>query len=253
MSFTSSARMLEASCASSRGPITGAMTTEFASTQASAAELSGDLMISATEVPAFRTVARAVKTFQSAHPRVRVHVTSTNGQAALVNLKTGVAHFAVLNAPVELAGLDWLELPEGAHWGVLTRRDGRFAGRSAIGPADLADLPLFVSQQPLITSRLTGWLGFPADELRVVGTYNLLNNMRYIVASGRECLCLSGIVEEDGEVMFLPLEPAMTTYSLFVWPTSTVKDALVDAFRECVRREIEAETKGGAEAGGAQG
>lgn len=173
MSFTSSARMLEASCASSRGPITGAVTAGFASSQASAASF-------------------------GARPR-RLQKSR--------------------QAP------NWF--------------------RSTIGPTDLADLPLFVSQQPLISSRLMGWLGFPADELRVVGTYNLLNNMRYIVASGRECFCLSGIVEEDEEVMFLPLEPAMTTYSLFVWPTSTVKDALGDAFRECVRREIEAETKGG--------
>lgn len=48
--------------------------------------------------------------------------------------------------------------------------------------------------------------------------------------------------------MFLPFEPVMATYSLFVWSTSTVKVELVDAFRDCMKREIEAETKGGAEA-----
>ena len=203
-------------------------------------DIAGDLLISAAEVPAFETVARALVKFRKAHPAVRVHLASANGHRALLDLREGLANFALLNVPVDLAGLEYIELPVRARWGILTHRDGPFAGLKTVSPEVLmarADTPLYTSTQRLTESRLSGWLGFPSERLQIAGTYTLLNNMRSMVRHGCSCLALGGIVHEDDVVRFLPLEPALTTYSVFAWPATMVKDRIGEAFLEVLRAQ----------------
>ena len=47
--------------------------------------------------------------------------------------------------------------------------------------------------------------------LRIRGTYNLLYNASLLVRSGAHVLCIGGILPEDDDVMFLPLQPILTT------------------------------------------
>lgn len=207
-------------------------------------ELTGDLNISAAEVPVFQTIAAVVERLQRRHPAVRVHLTSSSGLKAIADLQSGVAHFALLNLPTELAGLDSIELPGETRWGILTRTDGPFAGRKSIQPEDLlapGAPKLFLSTQRLSEGALAGWLGAELSRLPSAGSYNLLNNMRYLVRAGYGCLALEGILPQDDAVMFLPLEPKLVTKSVLAWRAGSVRDAVAEAFIEDFRAEIHAQ------------
>ncbi len=202
-------------------------------------ELAGDLTISAAETPAMAIIADVLEKFREAHPNVRCHIYSSNAQDALLSIRTGLSNVGLFSMPADLDGLESISLPVRNVWGVLTRRDGPFAGKAFIEPQDLIGKPLLASRQRLIDGRLAGWLGFPFERLQIVGTYNLLYNASFLVRAGAHALCLEGIVKPDEEVMFLPLKPAFTSEVVLAWPQNAPKRTLTDAFLAAVRQALE--------------
>lgn len=207
-------------------------------------ELAGDLTISAAETPAMAVIACVMEKFREAHPSVRCHLYSSNAQDAALNIKMGFSNFGLFNMPADLDGLDYLRVPAQNVWGVLTRRDGPFAGKAFVEPQDLLGKPLFFSRQRLIAGRLAGWLGYPFERLSIVGSYNLLYNASLMVRTGGHALCLDGIVKPDDEIMFLPLKPAFTSEVVFAWPQNAPKRTLTEAFLAAVRKALEPEAAG---------
>ena len=113
-------------------------------------DLSGDLTISAGETPAMDVVADALAAFQKTHPLVRCHLLSANAQDCAAALRMGTSDFGLFNQPADLAGFEYIKLPQQNRWGVLTRRDGPLAGKTSVCASDLVDLPLYFSKQRLI-------------------------------------------------------------------------------------------------------
>lgn len=205
-------------------------------------DLTGDLTIDAAEVPAFDEVARALARLRSAHPNVRVHVESTNGERALGDLRSGAAQFALVNAPVDLNGLDYAELRARARWGLWMSDTLERTFPTGVAPDAFRRLPLYVPRHPLIANRLAGWLGFPFDELRICGTYNLINNARRLARTGAVVLGLDvpGLLDASDDVRFVALEPELLTDALLVWPNGRRQNAVEAAFLEALRDEFSA-------------
>lgn len=201
-------------------------------------EVAGDLTIAAAEAPAVCAIAEVLEAFREAHPQVRSHLLSMNGHDALLSLKNGLAHFAIFNTPAVLHGFEYMRIPQLAVWGVLTRRDGPLAGKTFVTPDDLKDLPLYISRQNMLRSRFSGWLGFPFERLNIVGTYNLLYNVSHMVRAGGHALAITGIVEPDEELMFLPMKPLFQSEIVFAWSQAAPKRALTDLFLEAVRAKL---------------
>ena len=199
--------------------------------------LSGELVISAGESPAFDTVAETLKEFLERFPAVTCRLISSNFEDTAEQLRSGLSDFGLINLPADLDGFDYLELPLLNQWGVLTRRDGPFKGKSRIEPKDLKGVPLFMSRQPF-ENRFAGWLGYPFEELNIIGRYNLLYNASRVVRSGASALCLAGIVAEDDEVMFLPFSPAFFVGCVLAWPQVRPKRAVADAFLAMIKKRI---------------
>lgn len=200
--------------------------------------VSGELVISAGESPAFDSVAETLWELMQRYPAVRCRILSSNSQEAAEQLQAGLSDFALIFEPADLSGLDYLQLPVSNRWGLLTRRDGPFQGKTAISPVDLKTVPLLMSKQPL-ENRFAGWLGYSTEELRVIGRYNLLYNASRLVRQGAHALCLQGIVEEDDTVMFLPLKPDFCVGCVLAWPQVRPKRLLAELFLESMKKKIE--------------
>lgn len=204
----------------------------------SKSELMGELVICAAETPSFDIVAEVIHEFLTIHPSVQYRFISANSQDTADRLRTGLADFGLMMLPSDLDGFEYLEIPRLNQWGVLTRRDGCFKGRTRIHAEDLKDIPLFFSRQPF-ENRFAGWLGHPFAELNIIGRYNLLYNVSRIVRmGGQHALCLDGIIGEDDELMFLPLEPAFQVGCVIAWPRVRAKRLVTEVFLESLRKKI---------------
>ncbi len=201
-------------------------------------DLSGDLTISAGETPAMDIVADAVATFQNSHPLVRCHLLSVNALDCAAALRMGTSDFGLFNQPADLAGFEYVKLPQQNRWGVLTRRDGPLAGKISVCPSDLLNLPIYCPKQRLIQNEMSGWLNYPFERLHIVGSYNLLYNASLIVRAGGNAICIDGISRPDDEIAFLPFNPVFKTDVVFAWSAAAPKRTLTEEFLKVLRQRI---------------
>lgn len=206
----------------------------------STASLTGDITIAGAETPAIATVIEAAAQFQAEHPGVRFHIRSAASNDALEELNLGLVDFAIFMTPIDLANMETIDLPISTRWGLLTNKNGSFAGKSSVKPSDLQNTPLYIAQLRQQESRLVGWLGYPVESLRIVGTYNLLYNASFLPCAGASVLCLDNIVEPCDTQVFLPLDPELPASSVFAWPQSRPKKTLTSTFVATLRRHIDA-------------
>ncbi len=204
--------------------------------------LTGEITIAAGEIPAVSIVVAAAKRLQERYPDVKCHFLSLTADMAAQNLRMGLADLAVFTTEADLTGFDSLPLPSTTRWGVLTRRDGVLQGKSSVTADDLREVELYVPRR--LSSKeagaFAGWAGFSMDEMLVKGTYNLLYNAMLMVRQGGSALCIEGIVAQDDELMFLPLEPECLYKSVVVWPTGRQLSLLMQEFLKEIRGEINA-------------
>ena len=143
-----------------------------------AEEIAGDITITAGEFSAFSAIARAVARLQAAYPVVRSHFRSVTADVAAHQLRNGEADFAVFSAGADLADFESLPLPESAPWGILVPR-GAYENLSAVTPEALHEIPLYIPRHYSgeEAGAFAGWSGYPFDELKIRGTYNLIFNL----------------------------------------------------------------------------
>ena len=113
-----------------------------------------------------------------------------------------------------------LELRHRDVWGIITPCNGPFAGKTAVVAADLAGEPILVSRQSYERNEFEGWLDDMGDDLKIVGTFNLLYNACLLAQEGvGHVLALGGIVNPSPEsgLMWLPLEPRLECAVTLAW------------------------------------
>lgn len=183
-------------------------------------ELAGEIRIAAGETPALRTFARAVKRLQIAAPKVRCVIVSGAEATVKAELQSGLTDLGVFVGTADAAGYSTIRLRSKDVWGVLTRTDGPFAGKTRIEPKDLAGEPILCSTQSFEQNEFDGWLGATADHFRVVGTFNLLYNACLLAEAGvGHVLALRGVVNPEPEsgLVWLPLFPKLEADVVVAW------------------------------------
>ena len=157
--------------------------------------------------------------------------------------EAGTADFGVFNLPADLNGLDFFVLPEQNRWGLMTRRDGIFAGHESVQTKELSGVELYVPRQKALQNLWAGRM--EEGSLRIRGTYNLLYNASLLVRSGAHVLCIGGILPEDDDVMFLPLQPTLATEVAVAWPPLAIKSPLTQLFLKALNAAIGADADKG--------
>ncbi len=183
-------------------------------------EMSGDIHIAAGETPALRSMARAIKRLMLEAPKVRCHLVSGAEAEVKAQLHAGLTDFGVFVGAADTLGYSSIKLKEKDVWGILTKKDGPFAGKSSIESRDLAGVPLLLSRQSYERNELDGWLSAMGAQLNIVGTFNLLYNACLLAeADVGHVLALGGVINPgpDSGLMWLPLAPKLTCEITVVW------------------------------------
>ena len=107
----------------------------------------GDIYIGTGETDGIRLITRAAKRLQDTYPGVRYHISSGNAAYVMERLDKGLYDFGIVFGPVDLTKYNALKMPVTDIWGVLMMKDSPLASKEIIGPEDLWEKPLILSQQ----------------------------------------------------------------------------------------------------------
>ena len=205
---------------------------------AAPAGLSGTLAIGAGETLAFETFGRAVSGLLAENPRLKLSITSGNGEQIDDGIRSGIFDLALFVGPGRVKGYDYLVLPYIHRWGIYARRGDPLAARKGIRPHDLEGVPLAVSRQAGVTEFLSGWLGRDFRSLEIAATYNLVYNALVLVAAGQgAAVSIDGLLPAAfaDTLVFRPFRPLLKSDTYLAWkkgsPLSPAASALLARLR----------------------
>lgn len=203
--------------------------------------ISGNIYIGGSETKAMRIIAQAAAELQKLYPYIQYHIYSGTSDDVKEKLDKGLLDFGVLMGQFDHTKYDSIKLPDHDVWGVLMRKDSPLAKREFIKPEDLYNLPLIISRQSTALETQLEWLGKSADELNIVGTYNLIYNASLMVeagvgyALGLEKLLYS---QSEGQLCFRPIYPWQRTAMDLVWKKYQIFSKTSEKFLQQIRHII---------------
>ena len=208
-------------------------------------ELAGEIRIAAGETYAHASLARAIARQQKEAPQVKLHVTSGAEAEVKSELHSGLTDFGVFVGIADTVGYSVIKLKQKDVWGVLTRRDGPFAGKTCLEASDLIGVPLMTSEQSHSRNEFDGWLNDLKNDLNIVGTFNLLYNAYVLAAAGvGHVIAIGGVINPTLEsgLMWLPLHPKLECDIVVAWDRTRhltpAAERLIVLLKEEESREI---------------
>ncbi|HPF53763.1 MAG TPA: LysR family transcriptional regulator [Eubacteriales bacterium] len=199
---------------------------------ASGTELSGEVFIGGGETDGMRLIAAAVKRVNEIHPAVRFNLYSGNGRDVSERLDKGLLDFGLFVGRIDLKKYEYITLPTVDVWGLLLRENDPLSQKDAITPEDMRSLKLIASRQVMLQNELSSWLGYPFEDINVIGTYNLIFNAALLVKEGVGCaLCIDKLVNTEGSgLCFRPFYPRKTAELTLAWKRYQVLSSAAKCF-----------------------
>ena len=212
---------------------------------ASSRAVAGDIYIGCGESQALSLLAEVIHIFHSDHPQVRFHLHSGNAEDVTERLDRGILDFGILIQPTDISRYDSLPLPLKDTWGLILRKDHPLAKRKTIRPADLAEVPLFLSRQTFRNEKLIGiiadWFGECGSSVKVAGTYNLIFNAALLIRAGMGCaLGLAGLINatSQSDLCFRPLNPKLEVGLNIVWKKNRIFSDAAEKFLDRMKENF---------------
>ena len=193
--------------------------------------VNGEIHIGAGESHAFHFLSRAAGQLIQEYPAVRVHVVSGDTADLMDQLNNGLLDFALIFSGFDRSLYHSLVLPQEDRFGVLMRRDSVLAAKEIVTMDDLIGRPLLISR----AADGHQWSGGETQNMKVVGTYNLIYNASLMVEDGLGyALCFDRLINVSGDsaLCFRPLLPEIRTQGTLIWKRYQVLSPAVRLFIE---------------------
>ena len=207
--------------------------------------IGGDIYIGGGESDCMKYIAEVIKEVQTDYPDIKFHIHSGNAEDVTEKLDKGLLDFGVLIQPVDLAKYDNITLPEKDVWGVVMRKDSPLAKKEFVELKDFYGLPLINSRQAMrktsSKNEFIEWFQGEFENLRTVGTINLVYNAAVMVKAGiGYAITLDKLVDvsEKSELCFRPLSPRLESGLDIVWKKSQVFSPAAALFLEKLKEKF---------------
>lgn len=199
----------------------------------SPSDIEGEVAVGSAESYSLKIIARAVRTMQEKHPRIRVLITSGDAPDTVGKLDKGLLDFAVLIESADLSAYDSLPLNRSDRWGVLVGKDDPLTERESVTKEDLLNRPLICSKQSLEERLVERFFQRPLSQLNIKAVYNLIYNAALLTEEGVGCaLTLENLVHTGSAspLRFIPLEPPLLSPLYLVWKKFSILSPAAAAF-----------------------
>ena len=187
--------------------------------------LSGMVVIGASETVGSQTLARLIKEFSGKYPAGQFTLYNETVDNIKDRLDKGLVDIGLLLEPVDVTKFDYVRLSQQDTWGLLVRDDHPLTEKESLTADDVAPYPLILPLRDNIRVEIIHWLGRDEKELTIPLFYTLLSNAALMVAEGLGCaFCMDGAlaIRSDPRLRFIPLEPRRVTHSVLVWKKNKI-------------------------------
>ena len=199
----------------------------------------GDIDIGCPETPSIKYLARAVKSIQKEHPRIRCNLHSGNLADVTERLDKGLLDFAFVMDYVDLAKYAYLDIPAQDIWGVIMRKDDPLSRQKSLSVKELYHLPLICSRQG-INIDFPKWFGSDLDILNIVATFNMSYNAFIMVREGiGYAVSYDRLADtyENSDLKFIPIENIPPSNMKLVWRKTQVFSPIAALLLEELKKE----------------
>ena len=193
-------------------------------------ELSGEISIGAGESNSMTALSQTMTAFRREHSLVRFSIYSATADDIKDRLEKGLLDLGLLAEPVDIGRYEFIRMPKRDRWGVWIRYDDPLAQKEAVGPGDLAGVPLLVSRRELVQKELAAWFGDSYEKLEIAATYNLILNAANMVRNHMGAALGFFMGNLADELRFVPLEPPLETGTVLVWKKDQAFSQAATAF-----------------------
>ena len=183
-------------------------------------DISGTVVIGASEAVGSQTLAKLIKAFSEKYPAVQFILYNETVDNVRDRLDKGLVDIGLLLEPIDVTKYDYVRLSQQDTWGLLVRDDHPLMGKESLVAEDVVPYPLILPLRESIRAEILHWLGRDEKELQIPLLYTLLSNAALLVAEGLGCaFCMDGAmaIRSDPRLRFIPLEPRRMTHSVLVW------------------------------------
>ena len=187
--------------------------------------ISGMVVIGASETVGSQTLSRLIKEFTGKYPAVQFTLYNETVDNIKDRLDKGLVDIGLLLEPVDVTKFDYVRLSQQDTWGLLVRDDHPLTEKESLTADDVAPYPLILPLRDNIRVEILHWLGRDEKELTIPLFYTLLSNAALMVAEGLGCaFCMDGAlaIRSDPRLRFIPLEPRRVTHSVLVWKKNKI-------------------------------
>ena len=187
--------------------------------------ISGMVVIGASETVGSQTLSRLIKEFSGKYPAVQFTLYNETVDNIKDRLDKGLVDIGLLLEPVDVTKFDYVRLSQQDIWGLLVRDDHPLTEKESLTADDVASYPLILPLRDNIRVEILHWLGRDEKELTIPLFYTLLSNAALMVAEGLGCaFCMDGAlaIRSDPRLRFIPLEPRRVTHSVLVWKKNKI-------------------------------
>lgn len=152
--------------------------------------ISGELYIGAGESIAIKRVMDIVNNIIQNYPQVKIHIFNGNSSMIESKIERGILDFGITMGQYDTTqNFNSLTLPENNEYGVIVSKDHPLAKKTYIVPEDLQKYPLIISKHTADSDDFRDWCTDP-QKLNIVATFNLPDNLQYLVEKGSYCLLI---------------------------------------------------------------
>lgn len=198
-------------------------------------EMAGEIVFGCAEAKCMQELAGVIAAFQKDHPLVKYEIYTANADDIKERLDRGLIDIGLLSEPVDISKYNFHRLKKKEKWRALVPNDSELARKEVITPADLLDIPIMLVKRDLVKNEVENWFGEYFSQIRVVGTYNLLNNAAVMVENHIGVLLSYPVGAIYENLTFVPLSPPLETGFVLVWRKNQVLSSPVQNFLDRIR------------------
>lgn len=172
--------------------------------------LRGIVRVGVVETVVMDLLTDLISEFGQNHKHVRFEIYSADGDDLRRSLDENKLDIAFLLEPVESAKYEKIHLPTKETWGLAVREQDVPADKTYLTHDEVASMPLILPRRYIVIDEITGWLGVPEQNLKIVAYHNIPSNALSMVEKGLGALlCVEGSFTNRGKpgIKFLPIHP----------------------------------------------
>lgn len=169
-----------------------------------------------------------------------------NGNSSMIESKIerGILDFGITMGQYDTTqNFNSLTLPENNEYGVIVSKDHPLAKQTYIVPEDLQKYPLIISKHTADSDNFRDWCTDP-QKLNIVATFNLPDNLQYLVEKGSYCLLIYKdllLLSPESNLCFIPLQPKIIDHNRLIWNSRVQLSNVARLFLKLLRNSIKNE------------